>query len=79
MYLTSHGIEVYNVLADKKQIKVGRYLNQLITWFVFCPHSCQLVISSAKTTKFLFVFYLKNGTIYKLPKIEMLEIGQVSH
>ena len=71
VYLTTHGIELYNVVAEKKQVKMGRYLNQLITWFVFCPHSCQLVISTSRSTKSVFVFYLKNGTIYKLPKIEI--------
>ena len=78
VYLTSHGIELYNVLVEKKQIKMGRYLNQLITWFVFCPHSCQLVISTSKSTKSIFVFYLKNGTIYKLPKIEIDQVPTAS-
>ena len=71
MYFTSHGIEVYNVLPEKRQVKSVRYLNQLISWFVFCPYSNIVVISMSKTTSSLFVFYLNNGTIYKLPKLEI--------
>ena len=71
VYFTSHGIEVYNVLPEKRQVKSVRYLNQLISWFVFCPYSNIVVISMSKTTSSLFVFHLKNGTIYKLPKLEI--------
>ena len=62
---------MYNVLPEKRQVKSVRYMNQLISWFVFCPHSNIVVISMSKTTSSLFVFHLKNGTIYKLPKLEI--------
>ena len=71
VYFTTHGIEIYNVLADKRCVKSIRTLNQLITWFVFCPLSSMLVVSSAKSTTCLNLFHLKNGNIYKLSRIDV--------
>ena len=48
-----------------------RQLNQLTSWLVFCPISSILVVSQTKSTNSLFLFHLKNGNIYKLPKIEV--------
>ena len=71
VYFTSHSIEIYNVLSEKRSVKSVRQLNQLISWLVFCPLTSILVISPSKVTTSLLLFYLKNGNIYKLPKIEV--------
>ena len=42
-----------------------------INWFVFCPASSLLVVSSTKSTSALQLFNLKSGGIYKLPKIDL--------
>ena len=47
--------------------------NQLISWLVFCPFSSILVISASKTASSLILFHLKNGNVYKLPKIDVDE------
>ena len=71
MYLTSHGIEIYNLLSEKRQIKSVRQMNQLMTWFVYCPLSSILVVSSAKSSAVLHLFHLKSGNIYKLTRIDL--------
>jgi hypothetical protein len=37
IYLTSLGIEIFNVIPEKRLVKSVRQLNHLINWFVFCP------------------------------------------
>ncbi len=71
VYFTTHGIEVYNVVAEKRQVKSARNLNQLMSWFVFCPLTSILVVSTAKTSNTLYLFHLKNGNLLKLPKLEL--------
>ena len=73
VYFTSHGIEIYNVQPDKRTVKSVRYMNQLISWLVFCPFSSILVLSASKTVSSLILFHLKNGNAYKLPKIDVDE------
>ena len=48
-------------------------MNQLISWLVFCPFTSILVVSASKTASSLFLFHLKNGNVYKLPKIDVDE------
>ena len=50
-----------------------RYMNQLISWLVFCPFKSVLVVSATKTASSLVLFHLKNGNTYKLPKIDLDE------
>ena len=71
VYFTTHGIEVYTVLSEKRQVKSVRYLNQLISWFVFCAHSNIVVISTSNATNSLLIFHIKGGTIYKMPKLDI--------
>lgn len=71
MYLTSHGIEVYNIHYEKRQVKSVRQMNQLISWFVYCPISSILIASPTKSTAILHVFHLKSGNVYKLPRIDL--------
>lgn len=71
VYLTTHGIEIYSVLHEKRAVKSTRNTNQLMAWFVFCPISSILVVSTSKVTSSLFAYHLKNGNVYKLPKIEI--------
>ena len=73
VYFTSHGIEIYNVQPEKRTVKSVRYMNQLISWLVFCPFSSILVLSASKTVSSLILFHLKNGNVYKLPKIDVDE------
>ena len=73
VYFTSHGIEIYNVQSEKRSVKNIRYMNQLISWLVFCPFTSILVISASKTTSSLILFHLKNGNMYKLPKVDVDE------
>ena len=73
VYFTSHGIEIYNVQPEKRTVKSVRYMNQLISWLVFCPFSSILVLSASKTVSSLILFHLKNGNAYKLPKIDVDE------
>ena len=58
-------------MSEKRSVKSVRQFNQLISWLVFCPLTSILVISPSKVTNSLLLFYLKNGNIYKLPKIEV--------
>jgi len=71
VFLTSLGIEIFNVIPEKRMVKSVRQLNHLINWFVFCPASSLLVVSSTKSTSALQLFNLKSGGIYKLPKIDL--------
>ena len=70
VYFTTHGIEIYSVLPEKRIVKSFRHLNQLMTWFVFCPISSVLVVSSSKSATCINLFHLKSGNILKLPRID---------
>ena len=72
MYLTSHGIEIYNVQSEKRQVRSVRQMHQLIHWFVYCPTTSVLIVSpSSKATSTLHLFQIKSSNVYKLPRIDL--------
>lgn len=72
MYLTSHGIEIYNVQSEKRQVRSVRQMHQLIHWFVYCPTTSILIVSpSSKATSTLHLFQIKSSNVYKLPRIDL--------
>lgn len=71
VFLTSHGVEVYSLLQEKRALKYLRCITHQINWFAFCVQSALLVASSSAATTTLQPFLVKpNSQILKLSKIE---------
>ncbi|XP_002737795.1 regulator of MON1-CCZ1 complex-like [Saccoglossus kowalevskii] len=71
VFITDHGIEFYQVIPEKKTLKLLKSFNVTVNWFVFLPDSSLLLLSASSLGNVLHPFYFKGGTVLKLPKFEV--------
>jgi len=69
VYITDHGVEIYNIVQEKKIIKYLRSNAVNIKWFVSCPRTFTIVTSQTEATQTLQLWSVKTGALYKLPVI----------
>lgn len=71
VFVTDHGLELYQVLPEKKSLKSLKNISLNINWFVYMAESCLLITSSSATGNVLTPFQFRMGTINKLPKFDV--------
>jgi len=58
------------VVPEKHCLKALKSHSLSVNWFVFCPQSCLLLLSSGTLGNQMQPLYLKPGNIIKLTKFE---------
>lgn len=69
VYVTDHGIELYQVIPEKRALRLLKTYSLQVHWFVY--HASLLVLSSGVLGNLLHPFLLKAATACRLPKFEV--------
>ncbi|CAH1638486.1 unnamed protein product [Spodoptera littoralis] len=69
-FITDHGIELLQVIPDKKQLKSLKNTSFSCAWFSWCSQS-NIVLLAGNNGVLLQPFSLNNSTISKLQKLEL--------
>jgi len=71
VFITDRGIEQYQVLPDKKTVKLLKTVSLPVSWFVWSFESSVLLLSSGTVGNSLHPFSFKLGVITKLAKFDI--------
>jgi len=71
VFITDRGIEQYQVLPDKKTVKLLKTVSLPVSWFLWSSESSVLLLSSGTVGSTLHPFAFKLGVITKLPKFDI--------
>ncbi|KAF7708008.1 regulator of MON1-CCZ1 complex [Silurus meridionalis] len=71
VFITDQGIEFYQVLPEKRSLKLLKSQSINVNWYVYCPETAVLVLSTTVQGNILQPFAFKSGTISKMPKFEI--------
>ncbi|KAM7175845.1 regulator of MON1-CCZ1 complex [Macrochelys suwanniensis] len=71
VFITDQGIEFYQVLPEKRSLKLVKNQNINVNWYMYCPESSVILLSTTVLGNVLQPFYFKGGTMSKLPKFEI--------
>ncbi|KAL3985800.1 Colon cancer-associated protein Mic1-like family protein [Acanthocheilonema viteae] len=75
LYITNQGLELYQVNAEKKSVKLLKSYNISLYWYLYYPYSQLLVVSCGVAGALLNPFVIQNGSIHRLMKFEV-EFGR---
>ncbi|XP_057554097.1 regulator of MON1-CCZ1 complex isoform X3 [Hippopotamus amphibius kiboko] len=70
-FITDQGIEFYQVLPEKRNLKLLKSQNINVNWYMYCPESAVILLSTTVLGNVLQPFYFRAGTMSKLPKFEI--------
>nr|XP_015095431.1 regulator of MON1-CCZ1 complex isoform X2 [Vicugna pacos] len=71
VFITDQGIEFYQVLPEKRSLKLLKSQNINVNWYLYCPESAVVLLSTTVLGNVLQPFYFRAGTMSKLPKFEI--------
>ncbi|XP_064797526.1 regulator of MON1-CCZ1 complex-like isoform X2 [Oncorhynchus masou masou] len=71
VFITDQGIEFYQVLPDKRNLKLLKSQNVNVNWYMYCPETAVILLSTTAQGKVLQPFAFKSGTMSKMPKFEI--------
>ncbi|XP_038050972.1 regulator of MON1-CCZ1 complex-like [Patiria miniata] len=71
VFVTDHGLELYQVIPEKKTLKSLKNINISVNWFVFFADNSLLLLSSSTLGNVLNPFHFKAGTILKMAKFDV--------
>uniref|UniRef100_A0A4W4G8U2 Mic1 domain-containing protein n=1 Tax=Electrophorus electricus TaxID=8005 RepID=A0A4W4G8U2_ELEEL len=71
VFVTDQGIEFYQVLHDKRTLKMLKSQSINVNWYIYCPEPAVLLLSTTVQGNVLQPFAFKNGTMSKMPKFEI--------
>jgi hypothetical protein len=71
VFITDQGIEFYQVSPEKRSLKLLRSHNINVNWYLYCPESTVILLSTTVLENVLQPFYFRAGTMSKLPKFEI--------
>uniref|UniRef100_T1IWP7 Tyrosine--tRNA ligase n=1 Tax=Strigamia maritima TaxID=126957 RepID=T1IWP7_STRMM len=69
--ITDHGIELYQVVPEKRILKTLKTYSQTVHWFVYLTKSALLLTVSGSLCNQMQPYQFKAGNVYKLPKFEV--------
>ncbi|XP_071448385.1 regulator of MON1-CCZ1 complex [Hetaerina americana] len=70
-FVTDNGIELFQVVPERRMLKALRNQSASAYWFVHCPQSGMVLLSSGTLGHTLQPFLFKPGNIVRLPKFEV--------
>lgn len=71
VFVTDHGVELFQVLPEKRALKALKSHSLSVNWFVFCPQSCLVLLSSGTLGNQMQPLHFRQGSITKLNKLEI--------
>ncbi|XP_021069840.1 regulator of MON1-CCZ1 complex [Mus pahari] len=71
VFITDQGIEFYQVLPEKRSLKLLKSHNINVNWYMYCPESAVILLSTTVLENVLQPFHFRAGTMSKLPKFEI--------
>ncbi|XP_064624746.1 regulator of MON1-CCZ1 complex-like isoform X2 [Lineus longissimus] len=70
VFITDHGIEYYQVIPEKRNLRSMKAFSVPINWFVWLPKDAVLLLSSGPLGNIIHPFLFK-GNVFRLPKFEV--------
>ncbi|KAL2085433.1 hypothetical protein ACEWY4_018753 [Coilia grayii] len=71
VFVTDQGIEFYQVLPDKRSLKLLKSQSINVNWYIYCPETSVLLLSTTVQGNVLQPFAFKSGTMSKMSKFEI--------
>uniref|UniRef100_A0A4W5NWR0 Regulator of MON1-CCZ1 n=1 Tax=Hucho hucho TaxID=62062 RepID=A0A4W5NWR0_9TELE len=71
IFITDQGIEFYQVLLDKRSLKLLKSQSVNVNWYMYCPETAVILLSTTTQGNVLQPFAFKSGTMSKMPKFEI--------
>uniref|UniRef100_A0A673GRD9 Uncharacterized protein n=1 Tax=Sinocyclocheilus rhinocerous TaxID=307959 RepID=A0A673GRD9_9TELE len=71
VFVTDQGIEFYQVLPDKRTLKLLKSQSINVNWYMYCPESAVLLLSTTVQGNVLQPFAFKSATMSKMSKFEI--------
>ncbi|CAB1341084.1 unnamed protein product [Coregonus sp. 'balchen'] len=71
LFITDQGIEFYQVLPDKRNLKLLKSQSINVNWYMYCPETAVILLSTTAQGNVLQPFAFKSGTMSKMSKFEI--------
>ncbi|OXU25511.1 hypothetical protein TSAR_009329 [Trichomalopsis sarcophagae] len=71
LFVTDHGVELFQVIPEKRCVKALKSLSLQVNWFIFCPQSYMVLLSSGTLGNQMQALYITPGNLHKITKFEM--------
>ncbi|KAI4484158.1 hypothetical protein M0804_007614 [Polistes exclamans] len=71
LFVTDQGVELFQVNPEKRCTKTLKSSNLVINWFVFCPKSYLVLLSTGSVGNLMQALHVTPGNIQKFTKFEM--------
>ncbi|XP_012539217.1 regulator of MON1-CCZ1 complex isoform X1 [Monomorium pharaonis] len=71
LVVTDHGVELFQVNPEKRNVRALKNLSLGVNWFVFCPKSYLVVLSSGTVGNQIQALHITPGNLHKLTKFEI--------
>ncbi|XP_020288315.1 uncharacterized protein C18orf8 isoform X2 [Pseudomyrmex gracilis] len=71
LVITDHGVELFHVNPEKRNVKALKCLSLGVNWYVFCPRSYLVLLSSGTVGNQIQALHITSGNIHKLTKFEI--------
>lgn len=71
LFVTDHGAELFQVMPEKKCLKAQKSFNLSVNWFVYCPQTCLVLLSSGALGNQMYPLHIKQGNINKLTRFDV--------
>uniref|UniRef100_A0A8C9T4V8 Regulator of MON1-CCZ1 n=1 Tax=Scleropages formosus TaxID=113540 RepID=A0A8C9T4V8_SCLFO len=71
VFITDQGVEFYQVLPDKRSLKLLKSHSINVNWYVYCPETSVILLSTTVQGNVLQPFAFKCGTMSKMSKFEI--------
>lgn len=71
LVVTDHGVELFHVNPEKRSVRALKCLSLGVNWFVFCPKSYLVLLSSGTIGNQIQALHVTPGNLHKLTKFEI--------
>ncbi|XP_064186533.1 regulator of MON1-CCZ1 complex [Anguilla rostrata] len=71
VFITDQGIEFYQVQPDKRSLKLLKSQSINVNWYMYCPETSVILLSTTVQGNVLQPFSFKSGTMSKMSKFEI--------
>ncbi|XP_006633921.1 regulator of MON1-CCZ1 complex [Lepisosteus oculatus] len=71
VFITDQGIEFYQVIPDKRSLKLQKNQSINVNWYMYCPETSVILLSTTVQGNVLQPFVFRNGTMSKMSKFEI--------
>ncbi|XP_053973264.1 regulator of MON1-CCZ1 complex [Hylaeus volcanicus] len=71
LLVTDYGVELFQVNPEKRSVRAIKCLSLGVNWFVYCPQSQLVLLSSGTAGNQMQALHVTLGNLHKLTKFEM--------